>query len=154
MIPKLFEIPAEFKQIWMFIALLCIFQGGYIFLCHQFALELQVLDLKLETRVLIRSIFYIIAIINFPLTNLIRHVLLRLNQIMLSNKTALQRYTTTVVISLSFMAIIGTFGILMFILGDDFNSLYIFSVLALFGFFLQRPKFSEYTTIITALNSR
>lgn len=152
MLTKLFKTPIEFKQLWNFVVLLCILQGGYIFLCHQFALELQVLNLQLETRVLIRSIFYIIAIINFPLTNLIRHILLRLNQTMLGNKTALQRYTITVVVSLLSMAVIGTLGVIMFVLGDDFNSLYIFSVLALFGFFLQRPKFSEYNTIIQALS--
>jgi hypothetical protein len=39
----------------------------------------------------------------------------------------------------------------MFILGDSFNTLYIFSGLAFLGFFLQRPKPEEYQSIVEAL---
>jgi preprotein translocase subunit Sss1 len=45
------------------------------------------------------------------------------------------------------IAFIGLLGFIIFIFGDDFNSLYIFSFLAFLGFFLYRPKEDEYQTL-------
>jgi hypothetical protein len=39
----------------------------------------------------------------------------------------------------------------MFILGDGFNTLYIFSVLAVLGIYLHMPKINEYLAIKAAL---
>jgi hypothetical protein len=52
------------------------------------------------------------------------------------------------------MGLIGSFGLILCILGDTINSLYIFSGLAWLGFLLNRPKKSEYQSIVIALNSK
>jgi hypothetical protein len=47
--------------------------------------------------------------------------------------------------------IVGVFGLIMFILGDSYNTLYIFTTLAALGLFLHRPKESDYEQIVDAL---
>jgi len=122
----------------------------YNIICH-FAESTIRITLAEEQRVLIRSIFYGISILLFPLVNLLRHILLKLNQTMPGNHSAERRYLTTITITLSLIGIIGLFGFIMFILGDGFNTLYIFSFLGVLGIFLHKPKQGEYQQIIEAL---
>ncbi|MCD2449193.1 hypothetical protein GO003_002160 [Methylicorpusculum oleiharenae] len=104
-----------------------------------------------DQRVLIRTLFYVLVIIGFPLTNLLRHILLRLNQTMPGEKPAKQRYLLTVMMSLLFAETIAILGGVMYIIGDDDNTLTIFAVLAGLAVFLYRPKVDEYQSIIDAL---
>ncbi len=144
--------PTRFTLVWLIIAVFITMQIIYIVLCHSMANDLQQ-AMPDQQRIIIRSIFYAIAIITFPLTRLIRHICIRLNQTMPGNKSAYQRYLISVIISQAIMESIGTLGFVMFILGDDFNTLYLFTGLALLGFFLYRPKQEEFATIVQALNS-
>ena len=107
-------------------------------------------------RVLIRTILYVVAIVTFPVTNLIRFIQLRLNQTMPYSQgqpeiEAKKRYLVTVIVSMSLIESVGIFGFVMFILGDNFNTLFIFSGLSALGMFLYRPKVDEYTGIVEAL---
>ena len=122
----------------------------YVIACHALGNEIQ-LNLPEQQRVLIRTVFYIIAIILFPITNLLRHILLRLNQTMPGNNPAKKRYFSTITITLAVISIVGIFGIVMFYLGDSYNTLYIFCVLAALGVFLHRPRQEEYQQIIQSL---
>jgi len=111
-----------------------------------------------DQRLLIRSIFYVVAIVTFPMTNLIRHIQLRLNQTMpfsgLPARTmAKKRYLITIFVSMSLIESIGIFGFMMYIFGDTPNSLFIFTGLAALGMFLYRPKINEYTRIVDALTN-
>ena len=63
-------------------------------------------------RVLIRTILYVVAIVTFPMTNLIRHIQLRLNQTMpYSHDTprleAKKRYLVTIIVSMSLIEALG-----------------------------------------------
>ncbi len=105
-----------------------------------------------ERRIIIRTVFYALAILAFPATNLVRHIQLRLNQTMPGNTTASSRYFITILVSIILMESTGVLGFVMFLLGDDFNTLYIFTGLAVLGLFLYRPKQLEYESIVTALD--
>ena len=110
-------------------------------------------------RVLIRTILYIVAIATFPMTNLIRHIQLRLNQTMPYSRDtprleAKKRYLVTIIVSMSLIESFGVFGFVMFILGDSFNTLYIFSGLSALGMFLYRPKVDEYARIVETLTAQ
>ncbi len=104
-----------------------------------------------------RTIFYIVAILLLPLTNLLRHIFLRLNQTMPLleganlEKTAQIRYALTVAISQSVMILIGGFGGMIFYFGDAINSFRILTGLAMLGAYLYRPKNAEYQQIIESL---
>lgn len=106
-----------------------------------------------ERRVVIRSIFYGLTIITFPLTNLIRHIQLRLNQTMPGNKPAKTRYLVTVIVSMAMVESIGILGFVMFMLGDEYNTLYIFLGLSALGAFLYKPKYEEYNQIADSLSA-
>lgn len=140
-----------FIATWSIIALFIMMQIVYIILCHTLTHEIQQ-SIALEQRILIRTVFYCVAIITMPLIRLIRHIFIRLNQTMPGHKSASQRYFLTVVISQTLASSIGLLGFIMFILGDDFNTLYIFSGLSFLGFFLYRPKHEEYQSIADALS--
>jgi len=66
---------------------------------------------------------------------------------------AKKRYLVTVIVSMSLIESVGIFGFIMFILGDNFNTLYIFSGLSALGMFLYRPKVDEYAKIVEALST-
>jgi len=136
---------------WIITGMMICMLIAYNIICHFFAVDIQIINIVAEQRELIRSIFYVIAIILFPLVNLLRHILLRLNQTMPGDNPAKNRYLMTTVVTLAAIELVGILGIVMFILGDGFNTLYIFSVLGALGIFLHRPREEEYQQIIEAL---
>lgn len=135
---------------WLIVAVMLITLLGNVVICHVFGHELQT-PLPEGQREFIRTIFYVIAIALMPLTNLIRHIMLKLNQTMPGDKPARSRYLLTVIVSMVLMETIGILGFVMYMLGDDFNTLYIFTGLSVLGMFLYRPKEGEYIQIVNAL---
>ncbi len=138
---------------WLIVIGLCLAVTAYVFACHYFGPRMQI-GLEEATRVLIRSVLYVIAIVTFPLASLLRYILLRLNQTMPGESPAKNRYLVTVVVTQSMMEAIAIFGLIMFVLGDDYNTLYIFSGMAVLGIFLHRPKMSEYGSVAEVLAER
>lgn len=110
-----------------------------------------------DARLFWRTVFYVLAILILPLTNLFRHIFLRLNQTMplLANANlegvVKIRYTLTVTISMLMMLVIGSFGATIFYLGDGFRTLHILTGIAGLGVFLYRPKPDEYQQILNSL---
>ena len=135
---------------WMIVGIMIAFLVAYNILCHIKGTEIQI-GMDEEQRVFIRTLLYILAIFLFPLVKLLRYILLRLNQTMLGNYPAKNRYLVTITVTMTLIETVGAFGFIMFILGDKFNTLYIFSTLAALGIFLHAPKQEEYKQIIEAL---
>ncbi|MDP1666431.1 MAG: hypothetical protein Q8L79_15070 [Methylobacter sp.] len=177
---------------WVIVGMMLAMLAAYIIICHILNEQLKQ-PLPEAQRVLLRTIFYVIAIVTFPLTNLIRHIQLRLNQTMPSSYAshgtvaddctdaggttpwmgeveqrmeqlprAMQgaiaeakiRYLVTIIVSMSLIEVIGIFGLVMFVLGDGFNTLHIFTGLSALGLFLYRPKTDEYSEIIDAISAQ
>jgi uncharacterized membrane protein YbhN (UPF0104 family) len=138
---------------WVVVVMMVAMLVAYVVASHLFGEQLQQ-PLPQSQRVVIRTILYAIAIITFPLTNLIRHIQLRLNQTMPGDDPSKSRYLLTVTVSMVLVESVGIFGFIMFILGDDFNTLYIFTGLSALGIFLYRPKPDEYHDIIEERNAR
>ncbi len=135
---------------WFFASLLLCLLIIYNLICHIMGAEIQI-NMDEDQRIVIRTILYTVTIFLFPLTNLIRHILLRLNQTMPGDNPARNRYLITTVITLLTIETVGIFGLAMFILGDSYNTLYIFTTLAVLGIFLHRPREEEYSQIIESL---
>ncbi|MCX7097753.1 MAG: hypothetical protein NTV43_07620 [Methylococcales bacterium] len=143
---------------WIIQGLMLATLASLLIVCLSLGGEIQE-PLPESQRELIRTVLYIIAIITFPMTNLLRHIQLRLNQTMpFSDKTveqvATKRYLTTVVVSLSMIESVGIFGFVMFVLGDNVNTLYIMVGLSALGMFLYRPKAQEYHQIVESLATK
>jgi hypothetical protein len=119
--------------------------------CHIYAEQIQ-LGFDLQERVVLRTVLYIVAILSFPVMKFIRHVLVHLNKTSSRGGTAKSRYLSTIIISMLLAETIGFYGVLMYVLGDGFNTLYIFVGLSALAMFLYQPKSKEYISIIKALD--
>lgn len=151
------HLKSDLIPAWIVVGMMLAMLAAYIIICHTLGEQLQQ-PLPEAQRVLIRTVFYAVAIVTFPLTNLIRHIQLRLNQTMpCSHATheaaakANSRYLVTVIVSMSLVEVVGVFGLVMFVFGDGFNTLYLFTGLSALGLFLYRPKVDEYSEIIDAI---
>ncbi|MCX7086592.1 MAG: hypothetical protein NTV00_00905 [Methylococcales bacterium] len=125
---------------------------AYVIVAYSYSASIPAaITLTEEQRLSLRTIFYWLAILTLPLTNLIRHIQLRLNQTMPTATPAKNRYFLTVLVSMALIESIGLYGLLLFYLGDGVNSLFIFSGLSALGLFLYRPKLAEYRSVVEAL---
>ena len=140
----------DLKLHWFIVVIAGSMLAAYLLLCLSFGPAWQQ-SIPEPQRVMVRTIFYILTIIGFPLTHLIRHIQLRLNQTMPGEKSAKSRYLLTILISMSFAEAVGILGLVMFLLGDEVNTLYIFTLLSALAIYLYRPKMQEYLDILTAL---
>ena len=126
-----------------------LFLGVLITLCHVYADAIQI-HWEEQDRVIIRTVLYSVAMLTFLVMKFVRHVSLQLNM-KSSDKPAKSRYLKTIIVSMGIAETIGLYGVVMFSLGDGFNTLYIFSVLAGLAMFLYRPKVEEYRMILEAV---
>jgi len=147
------QLSADLTPHWIMVGMMFALLLMSIVICQSMGEQLQQ-ALPENQRVIIRTVLYVIAIVTFPMTNLIRHIQLRLNQTMPGNKPAKSRYLLTIIVSMSLVESVGVFGLVMFMLGDDFNTLYIFTGLSALGLFLYRPKLDEYEQIVAALSAQ
>lgn len=65
----------------------------------------------------------------------------------------LAKYTTAVIVSLVLSESIGIYGFVLFLLGDDFRTLYIFIGISALAMFFYRPKREELETLAIAMQS-
>ncbi|MCX7084806.1 MAG: hypothetical protein NTY69_04620 [Methylococcales bacterium] len=151
-------LKSDLTQLWIIQGLLLTTLLISTFFCLSNAEEIKQV-LENDPRELIRTIFYVISIITFPITNLIRYIQLRLNQTMPFSDgntrfIAKKRYQLTVIVSMLLVMSMGAYGVLMFIWGDKQNTLFIFSGLSALGLFLYRPKLPELEALNEALYSK
>lgn len=144
------QVKADFRPLWVLLGLVLISLAAYIFASYYYDSQIRFV-VDEPKRIFIRSVLYVLAIITFPLTNLIRYVMVRLNQTMPGESTVRQRYFGTLLVSMGLASTIGIYGFIMFILGDSYNTLYIFCSLAALAVYLYRPKIAEYHSIVEAL---
>ena len=64
------------------------------------------------------------------------------------------RYTTAMLLSLAFCESIAIFGLILFFLGDSFQTLYIFTGISALGMFHYRPKQEEIMNLVAATQDR
>jgi heme/copper-type cytochrome/quinol oxidase subunit 2 len=146
------QVNSDLTWHWVYTSLMLALLLAYNVFCHFTELEIQSIVTE-DSRILIRSILYGLAIILFPVVTLLRHILLRLNQTMPGDKSAKSRYLFTIITTLTLISAVGLFGLAMFVLGDGYNTLYIFSMLGILGIFLHKPNQQEYQYIIDALRN-
>lgn len=141
------NVDSNFSFAWCLIGFLCCVQITYLVIALFMPEMIQknaVLGNQPEST---RTLFYVIAIITFPLANMIRHIQRRLIQTVSTAKSLNQRYFFLIMTAQILMASLGFYGFLLFSMGDTLNNLYIFSGLAFLGFFLHRPQESEYQVL-------
>jgi hypothetical protein len=137
--------------LWAFLSLLLV---TYNVVSLIWGKQIQI-QFDASDRLVLKSLLYALTIFLFPLVKLIRYILLRLNQtIPINQNLAQQRYFFTLTVTLVLIEVVGGFGFILFILGDELNTLYIFSVLAALGLYLHKPSLPEYLAICRALDTQ
>jgi len=162
--PKSTFLKSDLFSPWVMTGIMFFMLVALVIVCQTNS-ELLQQPIPEAQRTLFRTLFYAVAIVTFPLTSLIRYILLRLNQTMPFSQAsdgnagmqsilaeAKKRYRNTVVVSVTLIESVGILGLVMFIFGDGFNTLYIFTGMAVLGLFLHRPKQYEYHHIVEALS--
>lgn len=112
-------------------------------ICHIYGEKIQI-GLDEEQRVIIRTVLYIVAITTLPLMKFFRHISLRLGK---DKKTVKARYLLTTTMMMIIAESIAIYGFAMFVLGDNYNTLYIFTMISALAMFLHRPNPLEYKTL-------
>ncbi|MBW1999888.1 MAG: hypothetical protein JRJ29_18245 [Deltaproteobacteria bacterium] len=136
----------------------------YVFICHQLGDELRANvgpNFPLGT---FRNILYIITIITLFLTYFFR-------KFMLSGKVGksevkvpapglfgsqtpfLSKYTTAIIVSLALSESIGIYGLVLFFLGGNFQTLYVLIGISALSMFYYRPKREEIEKLSLATKS-
>lgn len=147
------RLQADLLLPWLILAGMIMTLAGMV-LASEFATDQIRPVMAAEPPVLARTILYGVAIVTFPITNLLRYIMVRLNQTMPGEAPAKSRYLVTVLVSLGLAESLGIYGLILFVMGDDYNTLYIFSLLSLLAMFLYRPRQDEYQSIVAALEQQ
>ncbi len=144
----------ELLGCWVITGLAVCLLGVYLAVALMWGATFQTeYSLQEGDRILVRTVCYALAIIGFPMTNLIRHMQLRLNQTMPGVRTAQQRYQTTIIVSMTLVQSNALLGVMLYCLGDGRNSLSILLGMSGLAIYLYRPKYPEYQAIKVALEA-
>jgi len=136
----------------------------YVFICHQIGDEMQrnmSHDIPLS---LLRNIFYGIALITLLLCHFLkRHMLSGISRSSLSKSPEfsplpkqppfLAKYTTALVVAIFLSETIGIYGLVLFFLGDSFQTLYIFIGISALSIYFHRPKREEMEALALAMQT-
>jgi len=134
----------------------------YVFICHQFGDEIR-RDMGQNFPLpLMRNILYGIAIITLFLTHFLKRFLLSgtsigtlLKSTQITNQPLfLAKYSTALIVSLALSESIGIYGFVLFLLGDDVQTLYIFIGVSALAIYAHRPKREELEMLAIAMQKQ
>ena len=152
------------RPLWVIWALmfgsLCI----YIFICHQLGDEFRGnvgSNFPIGT---FKNILYIAVIVTIFLTYFFRKFMLSRNlgqsevktpnlKLFSSQAPFLAKYTTAMIISLALSESIGIYGLILFFLGDNYQTLYIFIGISALSMYYYRPKREEIEKLSMAMEN-
>jgi F0F1-type ATP synthase membrane subunit c/vacuolar-type H+-ATPase subunit K len=134
----------------------------YVIICHKFGYEIRQTS---NTQIPITQLKYIflgLSIGALFLANHLRRIMLTVRsngagmsllgqQSYSKQPQALGKYTIAVVVSLALSESIGMFGLVLFFLGDSFQTLYTFIIISAFAMLYYRPKQEELATLAISM---
>ena len=136
----------------------------YVFICHQFGDQIR-RDINPNFPLpLMRNILYGIGIITLFLTHFLKRFMLggtfsgTLSKPSRSDQHSnqppfLAKYSTALIVSLALSESIGIYGLVLFLLGDSFQTLYIFIGISALAIYVHRPKREELETLALAMQT-
>jgi hypothetical protein len=136
----------------------------YVFICYQFGEEIRRNMGHHFPVPLLRNTFYVITIITLFFTHFLKRRMLS-GTSRASSSNALQpgphsnqapflaKYTTALVVSLALSESIGIYGLVLFLLGDGFKTLYTFIGISALAIYFHRPKKEELDALVIAMQT-
>ena len=137
----------------------------YVFICHQWGDAIRQATSSNFPLDVVRKILYGIAIFTLILAHFLRKLMLvggfggsgpmslkppaPVNQ-----RSLLVKYAIAMIVSLALSESIGIYGFVLFLLGDDFQTLHIFIAISALGMFYYRPKREDLETLAYAMQAK
>ena len=155
----------QVQVLWIIWGAMLISLGIYVLVSH---LVIDGIRPSMDSDItfsMLRNVLYGVAIFTLFVAHFIRKFILGSragdSETMAAQKPAVQeptqlmgKYTVAMLLSLVFSEIIGIFGLVLFLFGDSFQTLYIFVGISALGMFHFRPRREEIDHLMAAFQSR
>lgn len=133
----------------------------YLFICYQFGDQIQQPSRSQFPLATLRNILYGVAAVTLLLSHFFRRFMLTrrpgssgttaLKSPSHSNlSSVLGKYTVALIVSLALSESIAIYGLVLFFLGDDYQTLYFFVGISAIAMFFYRPKKEELEELVRA----
>ena len=140
----------QIRTAWLIWASMLSLLAVYILIAHFLGSQIRAAA-GLEASIIpLRTVFYMVALATFPLINLLRRKMVRYpsqrrwhHDRHIHTARYDSYYLTIVTLSLALAESIGVWGFVLFILGDNLQTLYLFCGMSALAIVLYRPKADE-----------
>ncbi len=148
------EIEKGLRMLWIIWAAMLGSLFIYVFICHQAGEKIRGNTSPDFPIGLLKNILYGAVVVTLFLAHFFRRFMLTgrfsspeakfVKPASISNQPSLfAKYTIAVFVSLALCESIGLYGLVLFFLGDDLKTLYIFITISALSMFFYRPKMEE-----------
>jgi len=132
----------------------------YVFISHVAGDQIRQTQKPEFPIALMRNILFCVAAAELLLAYYLRKRMLRVHPetpaadipLKTEQPKALAKYTTAVIVSLALSECIGIYGLMLFLLGDEYQTLYIFIGVAAIAMYYFRPKKDELIELAVAMH--
>jgi hypothetical protein len=136
----------------------------YLFICHLFGDEARGIAGSNFPMGIVKNILYIVVIVTLVITYFFRKIMLSGNsgqsesnvdnlKLFESQAPFIPKYTTAIIVSLSLSESVGIYGLILFFLGDKYQTLYIFIGISALAMIYFRPKREDIEKMSLAMKS-
>ena len=149
------------KVIWIIWGAMFASLGIYIIVAHMVGDQIKMQDLAPDVFSVLRNVLYAVAIVEFAIIPFIRKKMLKSGARTTQtpdrampgagNHPATAKYASVTVISLALAESIAIYGLLLYFLGKDFQSLYMLTAISAAAMIIHRPKMEELEDLALAL---
>lgn len=171
-VPEKGEIKKRLLALWIIWAQVFALLVVFVFICHQGGYPIRQMGDEIRQFAfpnfpldLMKNILYGISILTLILTHFLRKSIfagrfggsgpMSSKPSSPSNQpTFFGKYAIAMMVSLALSASIGIYGFILFMLGDDFRTLYIFIGISALAMFFYRPKMEELETLAIAMQTK
>ena len=129
----------------------------YVGICEMLGIQSENKANSGLTTIWIRTAFYVVAIILFPVISALKQLIFK--KTFLSGEssddspkptdTLNSRYLAGLMVAFALANSIGTLGFLLFLMGDNYRTLYMFIGISVICMLIHRPKREEYDQLIS-----
>ncbi|MDP3259037.1 MAG: hypothetical protein Q8M34_00430 [Thermodesulfovibrionales bacterium] len=153
------------KVIWIIwgamFASLCI----YVIVGHMVIAKIKMAGMPPDVFSLLRNALYVVAVIELAIIPFIRKIMLKasLKETQSSagyqisgriTHPALVKYTTVIIISLALAESIAIYGLLLLLIGKDFQSFYVLTAVSAVAMLVYRPKMDDVERLAIAISEQ
>ncbi|MDP3047943.1 MAG: hypothetical protein Q8N12_00740 [Thermodesulfovibrionales bacterium] len=150
------------KVIWIIWGAMLASLGIYIIVGHMVIAKIKMAEMSPDVFSLLRNALYVVAVIELAIIPFMRKIMLKASPKETQSSAgyqipgivthpALGRYTTVTIVSLALAESIAIYGLLLLLIGKDFQSFYVLTAVSAVAMLVYRPKMDEVEKLAIAL---